>query len=702
MKEQRKLAAIMFTDIVGYSALMSKDEKVSLQILNKNRELQKAALSRHHGEFIKEIGDGTLSIFQSSWDAVSCSMELQSTLQETAYFQLRIGIHMGDVVISEKDVFGDGVNIASRIQAICEPGGILISETVYHDVRNKSGIKADCLGEKSLKNIDEPVKVYSVSAECFKKISEQQSSREIQSRQVKRWLRTSKGTISRKRVIGVAAILILAIIIAGGYFIFNKKQGLPPSDKERSALKDNRQVWTNSIAVLSFTDLSPKKDQEYFCDGIAEELINVLTYIPELKVVARTSAFSFKGKDVNVRDIGEELKVKTILEGSVRKSGNQLRISAQLIDVSNGYHLWSQTFDRELKDVFAIQDEISSAIVSALKTKLLPEEKKRIEKKQTGDMEAYQLYLKGIFFWNKRTATDLQKAIDYFNQAIEKDPNYALAYTGLASTYVLLPEYAALSSKDMYLKAGDAAKKVQELDPILAEPHAVLGLINTDYEWNWEEAEREYKTAGELNPNYPTAHHWYNIYLRSMGRLDEAFSEVNLALELDPLSPIINANLGDVLYIMRQYDKAIDQYHKTLELNPDFARANLMLGEVYMLQGKFDDAIAELKKVRIIVGNNPYGLSRLGFAYARSGDEQNAMQALHNLFTFKDQGYTVAFDIAIIYYGLNERDQMFEWFEKSYQERDFRLVRMMTEPFWDEIRSDPRFISLLRKMGLEK
>ncbi len=698
VKEQRRLAAIMFTDIVGYSALMSKDEEGSLQILSKNRELQKATLSRHNGEFIKEIGDGTLSIFQSSWDAVRCAMELQSTLHRTACFQLRIGIHQGDIVITEKDVFGDGVNIASRIQALCEPGGILISATVYHDVRNKTGITADCLGEKILKNIDEPVKIYSISTECIQKIPEQ-SSKESQSRQGNIGLRTSQGIWSRKRATGVAAILILAIILTGGYFIVSKKQGTPTRDEESSALIDSGQVWTNSIAVLPFTDLSPDKDQEYFCDGMAEELINVFTNVPDLKVVARTSAFSFKGKEVDIRDIGEKLNVKTILEGSVRKSGNQLRISAQLIDVENGYHMWSQTYDRELKDVFTIQDEISSAIVSALKAKLLPGEK--IEKKQTGNAEAYQSYLKGRFFWNKRTATDLQKAIDYFKQATEKDSYYAMAYAGLASTYVVLPEYASQSPGDSYPLADNAAKKALELDPTLAEPHAVLGTINTDYEWNWKEAEREYRTAIELNPNYPTAHHWYSLHLMKFGRFDEALSEINMALVLDPLSPIINVNVGYVLYHMRQYDKAIDQYHKTLELDPDFAGAYIPLGVVYLCQGKFDDAIAELKKVRTIVGSHPFGLPELGFAYARSGDKNNALQALQDLFTFREEGYAVTFGIAMVYYGLHERDKMYEWLEKSYQERDF-LLSYMIEPFWDEIRSDPEFIALLRKMGLEK
>ncbi len=704
MKEQRKLAAIIFTDIVGYSGMMSKDEKLAMSVLLKNRNVQKDAIKKFNGEFIKEIGDGTLSIFQSSWDAVSCAIDIQKIISSEFSFQLRIGIHIGDIIISESDVFGDGVNIASRIQALCEPGGICISQRVYEDIKNKSGIKVDCVGEKLLKNIDQPVSIYAIAAECIQNILVQQRSDEethSQSGEIKR--NAKKVPSVRKLYIGISTAIVTIIILIAGYFLFPKKTALNKSlsNTEGSFKRKAKAIWTNSIAVLPFTDLSPDKDQEYFCDGISEELINVMTQIPELKVVARTSAFSFKGKEIDIRDIGEKLNVKTILEGSVRKSGNQLRISAQLIDVNNGYHLWSQTYNRELKDVFTIQNEIALTIVAALKTNLLLNEKEQIEKKSTENTEAYQLYLKGRFYWNKRTADDIQKAIDYFTQAIEKDSAYAMAYAGLAASYILLPEYAAISSEDIFAKAIIAVKKALELDPTLAEPHAVLGIIKTEYEWDWTGAELEYKKAIELNPNYPTAHHWYNIYLRNFGRLDEAYREVKLALERDPLSPIINVNLGDVLYIMRQYDKAIEQYLKTIELDPDFASAYSPLGVVYALQGKFDNAIAELRKVQTIIRNTPYSLSRLGFAYARSGDKSQALQILDDLFTFREQGYKVAFDIAIVYYGLDDRAKTFEWLEKSLPERDFRLPRMKTEPFWDGIRSDMRFIALLKKMGME-
>ncbi len=691
----------MFTDIVGYSALMSKDEKVALQILNKNRELQKVALHKHHGEFIKEIGDGTLSIFQSSWDAVSCAMELQNTLNETAYFQLRIGIHIGDIVISEKDVFGDGVNIASRIQALCEPGGILISETVYHDIRNKAEIKADCLGEKMLKNIDTPVKIYAISAECFKRISEQQTTKETQPQQGKGWLKTMYGVLARKRTLGIATVIILAIIITGGYFIFSKKQRISPSDKERSALKDNRQVWSNSIAVLPFTNLSPEKDQEYFCDGMVEELINVLSHIPELKVVARTSAFSFKGKEVDIRDIGEKLNVKTILEGSVRKSGNQLRISAQLIDVNNGYHLWSQNYDRELKDVFTIQDEISSAIMAALKTKLLPETENLIGKKQTKSTEAYELYLKGRFYWNKRTVDALKKANDYFNQAIGKEPDYALAYAGLALSYTCFPQFG-FSSEEFFLKAEAAAEKALTLDSTLADAYAVLGDINCEFRWDWVVAKKQYLKSIDLNPNNPTTHQWYAAFLLYTGKPDQAMAEIQYAYDLDPLSLIINTNLGDFYqYTIHQYDKAIEQYNKTIELDSNFWGPYVGLGLVYEARGKFNEAINMYQKAKSLQ-SMPSLLRQMGCIYIKTGKQIDGMKILKELLTYSSQGYPVSYDIACLYFCLGEKDKTFKWLETSYENREEGILDLTFEPFWDSLRPDPRFIALLRKMGLEK
>jgi TolB-like protein/Tfp pilus assembly protein PilF len=699
----RKLAAIMFTDIVGYSALMSRNETQALHILTMNRELHKSAISQFNGEFIKEMGDGTLSIFQSSWEAVNCAIFIQDKLDQEGTYKLRIGIHIGDVVISENDVFGDGVNIASRIQALCESGGFCVSERVYEDIRNKSGVKADCLGKKSLKNIDVPVKVYSITSDCCKRIlNQQKKSKEKQS--LKTLQRITGAKIGRKASVVIAVIVLLAVILSMGYFLFHDKPWLNRllTGSVEPVNKEGEAGWMNSIAVLPFVDLSPGKDQEYFCDGMSEELINVMTNIPGLKVVARTSAFSFKGKGMDAREIGRKLKVNNILEGSVRKSGNQLRISAQLIEVKNGFHLWSRNYDRELKDIFAIQDEIASAIVAMLKTKLLPAEKELIEKQPTASTEAYQLYLKGRFYWNKRTVPDIYKAIGYFDQAIGKDINFALAYAGRSSATAIIPEYSYRSPGEYIAKAIADARKALELDPTLAEPHAILGVIMYQYEYDWEGAGREFERALELNPNYSTAHHWYCNYLKSLGMFDQALAEMQRALELDPLSLIANTNLGGVLYFMRNYDQAREQLKKTVELDPDFPGAYFYLGAIDMAEGKYSESIACYQKANWLQTGDSTVLFITGYVDAKTGKRKEALAAIDQLSATYGNGHMIPLAIAIIYWGLGDREKTFEWLRKAYEERDWGMSDLNIDPVWDGLRSDPRFKALLKKVGLEK
>jgi len=703
MKEQRRLAAIMFTDIVGYSALMSKDEKHTMSILLKNRTIHKTTIRKFNGEFIKEIGDGTLSIFQSSWDAVACAIDIQNSMNGDDSFQLRIGIHIGDIVISENDVFGEGVNIASRIQSLCEPGGVCISERVYEDIKNKTGIEAECLGEKMLKNIDLPVNIYLIGSECARVLMEHQSSvKETISLLRKILQKLSYANSSKKAHIFItlsSAIIVLLLLI---YVFILEKPGLnePISDKKVSINKDGEFSWKSSVAVMPFTDLSPEKDQEYFCDGIAEELINVMTTIHELKVVARTSAFSFKGKDEDIRNIGKKLNVKTILEGSVRKSGNQLRISVQLIEVKNGYHIWSHVYDQEMKDVFDIQKEIASAIVTTLKAKLLPEEQKQLEKKQYKNSEAFQLYLKGRFHWNKRTEADLNRAIGYFNQAIELDPGYAMAFAGLASTYVILPEHSGLMQNEFYQKAMFYAEKASELDPSIAEPYAVTGMIKYANEFEWDSAEDEFKRAINLNPNYPTAHHWYSMYLRYQGRFAESLAECRISLELDPLSPILNTNLGWTLYSMQEYDLAKDQFQKTIALNPDFPMPYYGLAAIKLTHDQFNEAIAEFRKGEKYDLGDSINLAINGYIFAKTGRDSEAMKALDKLMVYSEQGYSASMGIALIYIGLGDKDRAFEWLWKAYDDREAKLVELKIDPTWNNLHSDPRFNELLKKIGL--
>ncbi|MBA4313676.1 MAG: hypothetical protein C0417_13720 [Chlorobiaceae bacterium] len=457
-----------------------------------------------------------------------------------------------------------------------------------------------------------------------------------------------------------------------------------------------------SIAVLPFTNLSADKEQEYFCDGMAEEIINALTQVEGLRVVARTSAFSFRGKEIDIREIGEKLNVETVMEGSVRKSGNRLRITAQLINVADGYHLWSERYDREMQDIFAIQDEISLTIVDKLKVKLLKEEKAKLVKRYTDDLEAYALYLKGRYFWYRRYEGGLQKGIECFQQAIDEDPLYALAYVGIADCYNQFGLWGFLPPNEAYPKAKAACAKALEIDDTLAEAYASLGWIKTFYDWDKAAAEKAFKRAIDLNPNYATVHYYYGLFLGGIGCCIEAITELKKSVELDPLCLVHNAVLGFEFYCERQFDESIEQLHKTLEMDPNFAVTCLFLGLSYMGKDRWEEAIASLKKFASLWQGSPFTIGFLGFAYGMSGQKDEAMSMLDQLTKLSQQRYVSSFYKALIYVGLGNKDQAFEYLDRAYDERESWMVSLKIAPLMDTLRSDPRYEALLRKMGLGK
>lgn len=456
-----------------------------------------------------------------------------------------------------------------------------------------------------------------------------------------------------------------------------------------------------SIAVLPFTNMSSDAENEYFCDGLAEELINALTKIEGLHVVARTSAFSFKGKEVDVREIGRKLNVSAVLEGSVRKAGAKLRIMAQLINVADGYHLWSERYDRQMEDVFEIQDEISLAIVAVLKVKLLGTEKAALLKRHTDDPEAYHLYLQGRYCWNKRTPEGIDKGIKYFQQAIELDTNYAVAYAGLADCYlhrgggsIGLPPHEAMP------KAKAAAMKALELDNTLAEAHASLATAQAYYDWDWSEAEKEYKRAIELNPNYTEAHHSYSHFLTAMSRPEESLAESQRALELEPIDLAMNVHLGWHYIQARQYDPALTHLHKTLEMDSNFLLTHLYLGLAYEQKGMLEDAIAALRAATALSELSTEAAAALGHAYGLAGRTREAREMLGGLKKQAQRGYVSTYFIATVHLGLGEIDETFEWLSKAYNDREQWLIYLNVEPKLDGLRLDPRFADLMRRVGL--
>jgi eukaryotic-like serine/threonine-protein kinase len=464
----------------------------------------------------------------------------------------------------------------------------------------------------------------------------------------------------------------------------------------------NTEVALESIAVLPFQNPSTDADSEYLSEGLAESLIYRLSQLPNLKVSPTSSVFRYKGKEIDPIKVGQELGVNAVLSGRIVQRGDQLTISAELVDVRYNKLLWGEQYDRKMSDLLAMQREIAREIVEKLKLKVSGEEK-GLAKHYTDSNEAYQLYLKGRFYWNKRTEEGMQKSLEYFQQAIEKDPNFALAYSGLADAYSLLGAQDAVAGgippTEVLPKAKAAALKALEIDDTLAEPHVSLAHVKYYYDRDWPAAEREFKRAIELNPNYPVAYHWYAVYLMSAGRLDEALAQSRRAQELDPLSLPINMTLGWVLLIARQYDQSVEQLRKTLEMDPNFIQTHHRLGLVYEQEGKYDEAIAEFRQVLNLSAGKPLGIAALAHAYALAGKRGEAQKELAELLEMSKQRYVSPASIAIIYAALGNKDQAFAWAEKAVEGRDLTLVRLKVDPRFDSLRSDPRFADLVRRVG---
>jgi serine/threonine protein kinase/tetratricopeptide (TPR) repeat protein len=491
----------------------------------------------------------------------------------------------------------------------------------------------------------------------------------------------------KKLFIPAIAIVALAVIGVLLWQVVFRKGLLPSAPSQRS------------VAVLPFIDLSPQKDYEWLSDGISEAMISALSSLKGLRVPARTSSFFFKGKQIDIQEIGQKLRVENVLEGSVQVAGDMLRVTAQLISVKDGFHLWSDKFDRKLDDVFSIQDEIAREIVRALKVRLLGEEETRLTKKYTENLEAYNLYLKARYFWNMRGGKNLYKSIEYFEEALEKDPNYALACAGLADSYFVLGNNRFISPGEAYPKAREFAQKALEIDNSLAEAHVALAGIKKDYDWDWAGSEEEYKFALQLNPGYSFAHQGYAFLLSDMGRHEEAIKEIKTARDLDPLAPRITANVGYLLYLARKYDQALEELRKAIELYPQHIANFLYEAYVYSALSRYEEALASLKRFEEPTSSDHKLF--LAYVYAKWGKKEKAEKLLKKIIEESEQAYISPTWIAYIYGCLGDYDQAFSLLEKGYSERDQYLVYLKTEPRFDPLRSDPRFKALLKRMNLD-
>ena len=638
LEGERRLAAIMFTDMVAFTALTQRNEVLALELLEEQRRLVRSLLAKYRGREVDAIGDGFLLEFASSLEAVRCAVEIQSALKHTnakraeeKRIWIRIGIHLGDIVHNGTKVAGDAVNVASRIEHLAPPGGICITSQVYGSVVNQVDYVFKSLGLPELRNVFMPIEVF--------------------------------------RVAGFGQSVMRPTQI----------KAMMPTDR---------------VAVLPFTNISMDPADEYLADGMTEEMISSVSKVKGVRVIARTSVMRYKGTHKPIAEIGRELNVGSVLEGSVRKAGDKIRISVQFVDTLNEEPQWTREYDREFRDVFAIQSDIARHVAEALREHVLGGE----ERRATSSPEAYINYLRGRQLWNKRTEESLKKSIDFFEEALKHDSNYAQAYTGLADTYATLAFLDFMAPHEAYPKAKEAASHALALDAKLAEAHTSLGLIKFQYDWDWNGSEAEFREAIRLNPNYAPAHHFFADYLKAMGRFDEALVEIKKAQELDPLSLAINTGVGHVLYLSGKYDKAIEQYRKAVELDPGFVVTHVWFGRPYLEKGMFAEAIAELEIAVRLSGESTVALAMLGHGLASAGRRDETMRILENLKERSRSQYVPSYWIAVIYNGLRDREQTVAWMRKAFEERSSWLVWSNVEPRFAWLRDYPDFASLMRAM----
>jgi eukaryotic-like serine/threonine-protein kinase len=495
---------------------------------------------------------------------------------------------------------------------------------------------------------------------------------------------------SRRPMAGPVAIgLTLVFVVVGGYATVRWA-------------RSPRVAPLASAAVLPFVDLSPQKDQEYFSDGLTEELITALSQVPGLRVAARTSSFQFKGQSTDLHEIGRKLDVGAVLEGSVRKSGNRFRISTQLISVKDGYQLWSESYDRDLADIFAVQEDVARSIVAALRVRLAPARDSALALRPTRDLEAYNLYLKGLFAWNQRTGPALQDAVRYLEQAVARDSTFARAWAALADAYILVVPFAGGSPTETWRKAQAAAGRALALDSNSAEAYTSLGYGNMIYQWNWPAAEENFRRAIAADSDYATAHHWYGDFLAGRGRLAESQAQMSRAHELDPLSRQIGIEWGWGSYLMHRNDEAAARIRQTLELDPNYAGAHLRLGMVQIQQHHYPEAIASIKRSIDLGVFYPHGAAALAFAYGVSGNREAAMKIVDDLKQRSPRELIPPYAIAVAYAGLGDVTQGIEWLNRGIDQQDIYIPENFFDPLLDPLRADPRFALVLTRMGLSK
>jgi len=692
-----EIGHVLFIDIVGYSKLLINEQSERIQELREIvRGTEQFRSAEAQGKLMRlPTGDGGALVFRTSPEApVLCALEISKALKTHPELQVRMGIHSGPVsevadLNEQVNMAGAGVNIAQRVMDCGDAGHILLSKRAAEDLGQYRQWRPQLheLGECEIKHGDR-LHLVNLYSEELGNPEVPTKFRDAAEKEQRATSKPKETPFTWPRAL-IAALILLAAAGAGYYF-FSQRPAFKAPEK--------------SIAVLPFENLSRDPDNAYFAEGMQDEILARLSKIADLKVISRTSTQKYKSAPGDLREIARQLGVANILEGSVQKAADQVRVNVQLINALNDAHLWGDIYDRKLTDIFAVESDIAKTIADTLQAKLTGAEKQSIAAQPTRDLTAYELYLKGRLLWGKRSGDNLPKAIAFFEQAIARDPNYALAYSGLAEAFVLLPAYTDTAPLEANSKAKTAALKALQLNDKIAEAHNALAIVLCWGDLEPTASKSEYERAIALNSNYATAHQWYGRHaLAALGRFDEAIAEGKRAVELDPLSPIINADLGVTLINARRYDDAIAQLRKTLEIDSTFYYALYNLGWALQCKGDLLGAIAEYAKAQQL---SDYLLVSvlLAAAKAQSGDQDAARQMLAELEEVSRHRYVQAYWRALLHLSLGNRDEAIRWLEQSIADHEgLNIVFIKVDPALDPLRGDPRFAALVQKVvGAEK
>ncbi len=638
----RSLAAIMFADMVGYTKLMQQDESKAKVLRDRQRNVVDKSITIHNGKVMQYYGDGTLSMFSSAIKAVEAAQEIQEELQKDPQVPLRIGIHIGDVVHDNEGVFGDAVNVAARVQSLSIAGGVMISGKVFEEIKNHPGIKVEAFGEHDLKNVFNPVGIFALANE------------------------------------GLA-------VPAQSYV-----QEITGSHK-------------NSVAVLPFANFSANPENEYFSDGITEEIINALVKLDGLQVPSRTSVFAYKNTNKDIREIGKELNVATVLEGSVRREGNQIRVTAQLINTDDGFHVWSENYDGEAKDIFKVQDEIAQKIAEKLEDNFEFNTNGAIYESSTDSVVAYNHYLQGLYYWNKRTPEATQRAIKCYEKAIKKCETYTKAYSGLANCYSFLGIIGHLKGKEAFTKAEKNAIKALSLNDHRGESYISLGFVELFYKWNFDSAEANFRKAITMEPSNEDARIALAMYYRIIGDLDKMYHHTKAASKIAPVSLPVLLQHGYSNWLLKEYDKAIQIFNKILELDPLFRSALEGIALVQVAQKKYDKALKSVKKYLDLVDSEFKGGTQLGYIAALKGDVKLAKESLEIIKKREkaNPDLNLSLDYAVIYAALDDKDEAFKYLNKAVDEKLGAVLLIKTMHPLEQLNTDPRYKQLMERIGLK-